>query len=115
MPPMSTPSAMAWMNEVIAAPPQPCPHGPRCARCSRSWRTSLPVGLRGDHSLRRRGFRRGDDLGLAGLPLRKQELAVGLAGGLPAQRAEDGLHSVRVQPVADLRLVQGADLGDGLL
>src|SRR6266511_3419265 len=45
MPPMSTPSAMAWMNEVIAAPPQPCPHGPRCARCIRSWQSLLSHAL----------------------------------------------------------------------
>src|SRR5215218_7549604 len=71
----------------------------------------LPVGL-GEHHAVGGGHVLGQhDLGLAALPLGEQEVGLRRAGRVPAQRAEDGVDLVGVQPVGDLVLV---DLPAGL-
>src|SRR5215210_1187774 len=75
----------------------------------------LPRGLR-VHDVHARGrLLRQDDLLVAVLPLPEQECLLGRAGLVPAERSEDRLDGVVVQPICELLLVELADLLDCLL
>src|SRR5919198_2881701 len=129
MPPISRPSTMAWASSLTSGPPGTRRRGPvrppgriwfgpvragRVRTAEGRWQgrgpdlSSLPWGL-GVHDLvRGGGGGRRHDLDRAVLPLRQDERRLRLAGARPAQRTEDGLHLVAVQPVGELVLVERA-------
>src|SRR5215207_6215734 len=70
----------------------------------------LLLRLPSRHDLLRRGCVLGEnDLRHAVLPLANQELALGPALLVPAERTEDGVHLVLAQPVGQLELVLAGD------
>src|SRR4051794_7951105 len=72
-------------------------------------KASLPVGLDVDRGLGGRGVGRSDDLDLAVLPLREQEVTLRGTGLVPRERPQDGLDLVAVEVVGELLLVEVAN------
>src|ERR687887_309217 len=94
---------MVWTSCVTVTPwrrgeaaqPRPC----------RGSSLLLPSRLRVHDRVARGGVVGGDDLLVAVLPLSEQERLLGRAGVVPAERPQDRVDRVRVQPVGERLLI----------
>src|SRR5215218_1959769 len=102
-PPIRSPRMIVCTSCVIGTPRRT--GGDARPRPFRRSSLLLPIRLRIHDRVAGRHIVGSDDLLVPALPLRQQERLLGRARLVPAERAENGVHRVFVQPVRQRRLV----------